>query len=707
MTIFLDSVDINGFRSFGENQTVTFDRDTLYSLIGINEDDGGSNGSAKSSLVMAIAVGTYGSDAASAPLSELKNFYLDTPTRITVNYTVNGESFTIDRTLGGKVRIKSGDGPWEEGKASDIQDKINEKMQLTSSQFMAMCYKEQGDFSGFLLKKSSDKVDFLNSFISELGLLEKALDSVKLNKQSLESRIRSLMASLDTRRAVAIEREQALTNLLLKEPEISLKRSELDILLMERDRLLALASNIQEKISEFTPTQSEEIKDLVLKKDILLCEINSLLPLIESGNEEMNRLSRERDAAISTLDSQKKAIEADKMSLFKRCYELKSFISSAKNSASLLEIKKQSYHELIRQKSALNEASCSHCGQGLPESKKESMSKDLDSKMSLIEREVATLLEKGKTASLEAELGELEGKISSLDAQIADISTNILNLPRPDLTDIKNQINLCSDTIFNNKKRMVEIDGEIKVLQNQELSSLRQELAAIQGSVNLNKISIDTNSIKISEYDRNLALAKAKVEEIKGSTDAIESQLNESNQELNILIDMESILGRNGFTSYLFDGILDDLNIEANNNLQTIPNAQKFSIEFLPEKTAKTTGNLTKTLDYKIRSDNSERSIKTLSGGEQLSVILAVDEALDTILSRRLGVHLGFKVLDEQFSFIDGHSKEAILDFYRSKSVGKTYIIVDHASEFNAAIENQIIIRKKNKISTVEQSGYG
>jgi energy-coupling factor transporter ATP-binding protein EcfA2 len=59
--------------------------------------------------------------------------------------------------------------------------------------------------------------------------------------------------------------------------------------------------------------------------------------------------------------------------------------------------------------------------------------------------------------------------------------------------------------------------------------------------------------------------------------------------------------------------------------------------------------------------------------------------------------------LDEQFTWIDSNSKEAILEFYRSKSHNKSYFIVDHASEFNAAVDSRILVRKKNGIAQVEQ----
>jgi DNA repair exonuclease SbcCD ATPase subunit len=92
-----------------------------------------------------------------------------------------------------------------------------------------------------------------------------------------------------------------------------------------------------------------------------------------------------------------------------------------------------------------------------------------------------------------------------------------------------------------------------------------------------------------------------------------------------------------------------------------------------------------------------------LSGGEKLGLIIAVDEALDTVLSNRLGVHVGWKILDEQFTWIDSNSKEAILEFFKSKSYNKSYFIVDHTSEFNAAVDSRIIVRKRNGIARVEQ----
>jgi hypothetical protein len=46
---------------------------------------------------------------------------------------------------------------------------------------------------------------------------------------------------------------------------------------------------------------------------------------------------------------------------------------------------------------------------------------------------------------------------------------------------------------------------------------------------------------------------------------------------------------------------------------------------------------------------------------------LAVDEAIDTILSRRLGFFVTCKFLDEPFDSIDSNSKSALIDFFEKK----------------------------------------
>jgi DNA repair exonuclease SbcCD ATPase subunit len=115
----------------------------------------------------------------------------------------------------------------------------------------------------------------------------------------------------------------------------------------------------------------------------------------------------------------------------------------------------------------------------------------------------------------------------------------------------------------------------------------------------------------------------------------------------------------------------------------------------------KSSGNVSKNITYDILSSGAPTSFNALSGAEKLSVILSVEEAIDTVVAKRSGVQVGWKFLDEQLMFVDSGNKEFVMDFLKERANQKTYFIVDHASEFNAAIENRIKVIKENGVANI------
>jgi DNA repair exonuclease SbcCD ATPase subunit len=122
---------------------------------------------------------------------------------------------------------------------------------------------------------------------------------------------------------------------------------------------------------------------------------------------------------------------------------------------------------------------------------------------------------------------------------------------------------------------------------------------------------------------------------------------------------------------------------------------------FTPDQVAKSTGTVSKSINYKIFDRNEEVSFSTLSGSEKQSLLIAVDAAVDTVLCRRLGVDINYKILDEQFGWVDSAHKEPLIDFIKNKYSDKIVLIVDHGSELNAAIDKKIVVVKQNGMATI------
>jgi DNA repair exonuclease SbcCD ATPase subunit len=185
------------------------------------------------------------------------------------------------------------------------------------------------------------------------------------------------------------------------------------------------------------------------------------------------------------------------------------------------------------------------------------------------------------------------------------------------------------------------------------------------------------------------------------SINKIDTSIAELSHKINLHNKISEILSRNGFVGYIFDSALEEINREVNENIKEITVISRLSMYFTPDQVAKSTGTVSKSINYKIFDRNEEVSFSTLSGSEKQSLLIAVDAAVDTVLCRRLGVDINYKILDEQFGWVDSAHKESLIDFIKNKYSDKIVLIVDHGSELNAAIDKKIVVVKQNGMATI------
>lgn len=707
MKIELKDITISSFLNIAEEQTVTFDGPGIYAVIGENKDDGGSNGSGKSSLLRALTVLPQGSKYVDITNKEIKNRILGLPARVSGNYIINNKTVNINRIIGGKLTITV-DGVELDGKTDEIQSKFVDLMGISPEHYIHLTHKMQEDFGGFLLMKDSEKKDFLGSFFdtSKIDNLNENNSSIltSLNKDvmdqtsklsALTGKISVLKTDIDallekSRKFSSHEFTSTLSNyneqLLAKKHSLQhLESTDIDMLISMNPEYIKLKSQLDSANIEYQ-TASAGITDINNDMD---SRVRELVSMIESADFAQKSIPSDLKSELDSI--QKTITENQKKQLL--IYNITNSLKSQTGKIDGLKLKI----------SSLKPNSCSTCGQSVNEDVFTNIKNQFESELNAVLAQTEDMIRsKNESESSlvdESVLGtsksEIESKIASYKAGFNKESMELE--AKALMTQISS--NRISIDLLDRTRKQLDISmSSLKKQTESKLTSsiqlLKHEIATLTSTIE----SLTKESSIISEY---LDAATGRYNESTKELNILDSKLKTLTSEIILRSKLSEILSRNGFIGYIFDTVLEEINQEVNENIKDLTVISRFSMYFTPDHVAKTTGNVSKSITYKIFDKNEEVSFSTLSGSEKESLLIAVDAAVDTVLCRRLGVDINYKILDEQFGWVDGVHKEPILEFIKNKYHDKIVLIVDHGSELNAAIDKKILITKQNGMATI------
>lgn len=702
MKINLKNAVISGFQNLGENQTIEFDTPGLYGVIGRNLDDGGSNASGKSSFTRALTAGILGTKYIDVNNKEVKNRILGIKPFISTDLEINGKNVGVKRYIGGELSIEV-DGQELVGKIDEVQDKFMKIMEISPEHYLHLTHKLQGQSSGFLLMKDAEKKDFLSSFFdtSKIELAatrnEDAIKDLHKKIQKNTEELRYITGSLSviktdvdtlTVKVTKYTSTEFLSSVASKKSELVQK--EMDIKHLSESSIESLVTQSAEyqplldawalADGSFNFFKQEEYvtKTTSLKKELESLKLVLAQPIIVPGE----LLSR-----VKTVESELQRYNT--AVLHKKQSDIQ--IENARKLYSINETKLGS----------LKPNTCTACGQSISVDVFERMKKVVEDELLSNKNHLNRLLEESSTIVLgdwSAIMGDLKTANDEVSRYHQDnnkdnLKVTISNL-QGQLSLLDKELEIKQGNLNSATNALLQLKNSIQSKLSLELSKMNSELKLLQQEISsLEKEAIDAQTL--------LSTVNKKYSDCLESSVKLEQSMSEINKELTIRSKIGEIFSRNGFIGYIFDGILEEINQEVNENIKQVPVISRLSMYFSPDKTVQKTGAVNKSIVYKIFDNGEEVSYETLSGSEKQSISLSVDVAVDTVLCRRLGVDINYKILDEQFGFVDGENKEALLEFLKTKYHDKIILIVDHGSELNAALDRKITVTKQNGIATV------
>ena len=283
------------------------------------------------------------------------------------------------------------------------------------------------------------------------------------------------------------------------------------------------------------------------------------------------------------------------------------------------------------------------------------------------------------------EKAEAEQKIKELDKQKKEIDKN-LNAAQKAFQDCSQSVEVAKTKKKTLEKQIAgnkETDMEELVQARQEVSGAKKELQKQMEEIRIRyesnlkiRNAIDKQSAKLLELERNWT-------QVREISDTVNGKIKGGSKE------------KIKFETYIQTNYFDRIIARANTRFMVMSGGQYELKRQTDTDDRKSQSGLE--LNVIDHYNGSERSVKTLSGGESFKASLSLALGLsDEIQASAGGIQLDTMFVDEGFGSLDEESLEQAMKALNGLTEGNRLVgIISHVQELKARIEKQIVVTKE------------
>ena len=295
-----------------------------------------------------------------------------------------------------------------------------------------------------------------------------------------------------------------------------------------------------------------------------------------------------------------------------------------------------------------------------------------------IEAQLAELSAKLKYASE----GELRAEINAKGKRKDELATAVAKA-NADLQDSKIRVAKYKGTIETAKKNLadkIEVDIDVEKEKGNNLNVKKGELNR----------EINDISARLKNNQRILESVKNKIDKAAEVEKKCVWMRELSDTANGDLVKKKRIMLETYVQAYYFDRVIN----RANRRL-LIMTGNQYEMKRC-EEAEKNTGKIGLNLNVIDHYNGSERSVKTLSGGESFMASLSLALGLsDEIQSMKGGIQLDTMFVDEGFGSLDEESLEQAMKALTTLAASNRLVgIISHVAELKEKMDKQIIVKK-------------
>lgn len=306
--------------------------------------------------------------------------------------------------------------------------------------------------------------------------------------------------------------------------------------------------------------------------------------------------------------------------------------------------------------------------------------------------------------------GTVEQTISRLEGELSDLGDYVPHPAGAELVAAAREASVIVLNLVSQARRARA--GELEVIRVAKTAARQAAAEALQADIGpglttvavmedkvgsetaraseLRRLAFKAEAMMVVALNRHADLAAAQ-SRVAAAADAVE----ELEKKAAVELDINALVGREGFLGLIFEDVLREIAAAANDILGRVANVRHVTFQFEMEKEAQNS-NITRAITPVVYLRGRRISFKSpgLSGGMRASVRLAVDLGVGEVLAKRCGSYPGWLVLDETFNGLGAVSKEAVMETLAAYAGQRLVLVVDHDDRFQGLFDQRINIEQ-------------
>jgi len=648
----------------------------------------GDNGSGKSSIIDAITFSLFGEHTRKNNKGLIRRGANQGFAKI--EFSSNGKNYQAIRKIDSKGTLTAQFAEDVDGKLIPIAEgerkQFGESMTKHVEETLGMDFEklqiasivQQGELNSIIKAKPKEFKELLNAIIG-IDKLDTALASMRTVQREFRTSIQEKLGYDDTQ-------IQFIENKITEyENELDNEQPRLENLAKEKKEQELLISKLEKQIQDDSSKQSQ-LKDLETRKKEWQEYAMEIIKSIKKEVTEKEEIVNECKPCFA-VSKNKDKIESEIKNIQKNLTTIELELSELEKKQVRLE-----EHEELAEKLVLKDGKCPVCDSTVDHLKPLFQKKHIEDELDVIEKKVVELenkkeeleqnnvsfthdLEESKKAETILSTYKIKNE-SQLDEISAEIKAKVKQMQKIPLTIIPGQL-----------IGVANLDSHAKTIY-ESIVSLEKSTSGFDQQEFLKNMESRTDSMaRLSRIDQEYGEISGKIKYAKLELEKLGSTLTELKHVEGYVTELErieeNVYNRDGpVGKSLRSWALEIISQKASDYLEKLnTKIQRIS---LSEKT--------RDVNISCYSRNTTLDIESLSGGEQVSVALALRLGMSHLLGAS---NLNFMILDEPTAHLDGERRKSLVNVLSQltnlkEDSSMQFIIITHDAEIfdDSSVEN-------------------